>query len=149
MLFADRQVDAQTGTIRIASAFPNPGNILRPGQYGRVRAVTEIRKGALLVPQRAVSELQGTYQVAVVGADNRVSIRTVQTGARIGTMWIIDKGLNAGERVVAEGSGRVRNGSLVAPVRLSSLERGSELGSQRASLRACHGSSSTGQSSRW
>jgi membrane fusion protein (multidrug efflux system) len=116
VLFADRQVDAQTGTIRIASAFPNPGNILRPGQYGRVRAVTEIRKGALLVPQRAVSELQGAYQVALVGADNRISIRTVETGARIGTMWIIDKGLNAGERVVAEGTGRVRNGSLVAPV---------------------------------
>ena len=116
VLFADRQVDAQTGTIRIGSAFPNPGNILRPGQYGRVRAVTEIRKDALLVPQRAVSELQGTYQVATVGPDNRVSIRTVQAGPRVGTMWIIDKGLNAGERVIAEGAGRVRNGSPVTPV---------------------------------
>jgi len=116
VLFADRQVDAQTGTIRIASEFPNPGNVLRPGQYGRVRAVTEIRKGALLVPQRAVSELQGTNQVAVVGADNHVSIRSVQTGPRVGTFWIIDKGLKAGDRVVAEGTGRIRNGSLVAPV---------------------------------
>jgi RND family efflux transporter MFP subunit len=116
VLFADRQVDLQTGTIRIGSDFPNPGNILRPGQYGRVRAVTEVRKGALLVPQRAVSELQGTYEVAVVGPDNRVSIRTVQTGPRIGTMWIIEKGLNAGERVVAEGTGRARNGNLVTPV---------------------------------
>ncbi len=115
VLFADRQVDAQTGTIRIASAFPNPGNILRPGQYGRVRAVTEVRKGALLVPQRAVSELQGSYQVAVVGPDNRVSIRSVQTGPRVGAMWIIDRGLKAGERVVAEGTGRIHNGSLVAP----------------------------------
>ncbi len=116
VLFADRQVDATTGTIRIASAFPNPGNILRPGQYGRVRAVTQIRKGALLVPQRAITELQGTYQLAVVGPDNRVSIRTVQTGPRVGTNWIIDQGLNAGERVVAEGIGRIRNGSLVTPV---------------------------------
>lgn len=128
VLFADRQVDAQTGTIRIAAAFPNPGNILRPGQYGRVRAVTEIRKGALLVPQRSVSELQGTYQVAVVGPDNRVSIHTVQTGPRVGTMWIIDKGLSLGERVVAEGGGRVRNGSLVTPVTFhpSSAEAGSD-----------------------
>jgi membrane fusion protein, multidrug efflux system len=128
VLFADRQVDAQTGTIRIASAFPNPGNILRPGQYGRVRAVTEIRKGALLVPQRAVTELQGTYQVAVVGPDDRVSVRTVQTGPRVGTMWIINKGLNAGERVVAEGTSRVRNGSPVTPsaFRASSADAASD-----------------------
>jgi RND family efflux transporter MFP subunit len=116
VLFADRQVDQQTGTIRIAGAFPNPGNILRPGQYGRVRAVTEVRKGALLVPQRAVTELQGSYEVAVVGPDNKVSVRSVQVGQRVDTMWIINKGLNAGDRVVAEGTSKVRNGSLVTPV---------------------------------
>jgi membrane fusion protein (multidrug efflux system) len=116
ILFADRQVDQQTGTIRIAAAFPNPGNILRPGQYGKVRAVTQIRKGALLVPQRAVTELQGSDQVAVVGPDNKITIRTVRAGERMGTMWIIDSGLNAGDRVVAEGAQNVRDGSLVTPV---------------------------------
>ena len=141
MLFADRQVDQQTGTIRIAAAFPNPGNILRPGQYGRVRAVTEIRKGALLVPQRAVTELQGAYQVAVVGADNRVGIRTVEVGDRVGTMWIIDKGLNAGERVVAEGTPKVRDGS-----RRHSRAFPSRL---RRTAEPCRGFSSTGRSSRW
>jgi len=116
ILFADRQVDPQTGTIRIAGAFPNPGNILRPGQYGKVRAVTQMRKGALLVPQRAVSELQGSYEVAVVGPDNKVAIRSVQVGERVDTLWIIDKGLNAGDRVVAEGTTKVRDGSTVTPV---------------------------------
>jgi RND family efflux transporter MFP subunit len=115
VLFADRQVDQQTGTIRIAAAFPNPGNILRPGQYGKVRAVTQVRKGALLVPQRAVTELQGAYQVAVVGPDNKVTIRGVDAGERVDTMWIINKGLNAGERVVAEGAQEVRNGTVVSP----------------------------------
>jgi RND family efflux transporter MFP subunit len=115
-LFADRAVDQQTGTIRIAAAFPNPGNILRPGEYGKVRAVTQIRRGALLVPQRAVTELQGTNQVAVVGPENRVSIRTVRTGEQVGTMWIITSGLKAGERVVAEGTQEVADGALVTPV---------------------------------
>lgn len=116
-LFADRQVDQQTGTIRIASSFPNPGNILRPGEYGRVRAPTAIRKGALLIPQRAVTELQGSYQVAVVGQDNKVAIRSVEVGQRTGTMWVINKGLTAGEQVVAEGTLKVRDGSVVTPVR--------------------------------
>jgi membrane fusion protein (multidrug efflux system) len=116
ILFADRQVDAQTGTIRIAAAFPNPDNILRPGIYGKVRAVTQIRRGALLIPQRAVNELQGSEQVAVVGADDKVSIRTVKTGERVDTMWIIDSGLNAGERVVVEGTSKARDGSSVTPV---------------------------------
>ncbi|MGH9691148.1 MAG: efflux RND transporter periplasmic adaptor subunit [Candidatus Acidiferrales bacterium] len=116
ILFADRQVDQQTGTIRIAGAFPNPGNILRPGQYGRVRAVTQVQKGALLVPQRAVTELQGSDEVAVVGPGNKITIRTVQTGERVDTMWIIDKGLNAGDRVVAEGTQKVKDGSVVTPV---------------------------------
>jgi RND family efflux transporter MFP subunit len=116
ILFADRQIDQQTGTIRIAGAFANPGNILRPGQYAKVRAVTQILKGALLIPQRAVSQLQGSAQVAVVGADNKVSIRTVQTGERVDTMWVIGSGLMAGDQVVAEGTQKVKNGSTVAPV---------------------------------
>ncbi len=115
-LFADRAIDQQTGTIRIAGAFPNPGDILRPGQYGKVRAVTEVRKGALLVPQRAVTELQGSYEVAVVGADDKVTVRTVETGERVGTMWIVRSGLEPGERVVAEGTQKAANGSTVTPI---------------------------------
>src|SRR6202035_5392832 len=91
--FADRQVNQSTGAIRIAGLFPNPGNILRPGGYGKVRAVVRIQQGALLVPQRAVSELQGGYQVATVDADNKVNIRTVQVGDRIGNQWVIAQGL--------------------------------------------------------
>jgi len=116
VLFADRQVDQQTGTIRIAAAFPNPGDILRPGQYGRVRAVTAIRNGALLIPQRAVTELQGSYQVAVVEPGDKIAIRSVEVGQRVGTMWVINKGLTAGEQVVAEGTLKVRDGSVVTPV---------------------------------
>ena len=112
---ADRQVDQRTGAIRAAGLFPNPGDILRPGQYGRVRAVTSIREGALLVPQRAVTELQGSYQVAVVGGDNKVSIRPVKVGNRVGSMWIIEEGLNPGERVVAEGTQKVRPDVVVNP----------------------------------
>src|SRR5438874_4862142 len=88
-VLADRQVDAATGTIRIAAAFSNPGNILRPGQFGRVRATLGVTQGALLVPQRAVTELQGSYQIAVVGKDNKVAIRPVKVGARVGMMWVI------------------------------------------------------------
>jgi membrane fusion protein, multidrug efflux system len=112
---ADRQVDQTTGAIRLAGIFPNPNNILRPGQYGRVRAETSLKEGALVVPQRAVSELQGSYQVAVVGADNKVSIRPVKVGERDGTMWIIDDGLKPGERVVAEGTQKVRPDVVVNP----------------------------------
>jgi RND family efflux transporter MFP subunit len=115
ILFADRQVDPQTGTIRVAGAFANPGNILRPGQYAKVRAVTQILKGALLIPQRAVSQLQGSAQVAVVGTDNKVTIRSVQTGERVDTMWVITSGLMAGDRVVAEGVQKVKDGSTVTP----------------------------------
>lgn len=115
IIFADRQVDQQTGTIRIVGTFPNPDRILRPGQFGSVRARTAIRKGALLVPQRAVTELQGRYQVAVVGPDNKVAIRPVQVGERIGEMWIVNSGLAPGERVVSEGTSKVREGSTVNP----------------------------------
>jgi RND family efflux transporter MFP subunit len=113
--FADRQVDPKTGAIRMAGIFPNPNNGLRPGQFGRVRAVTSLQQDALLVPQRAVSELQGTYQVAVVGPDNKVSIRTVKVGERSGSLWVITEGLSAGEMIVAEGTMKVRPGMIVKP----------------------------------
>jgi membrane fusion protein (multidrug efflux system) len=113
--FADRAVNQRTGAIRIAGLFPNPGNILRPGQYARVRAATSIKQGALLVPQRAVSELQGSYQVAVVDKDNTVRILTVKVGERAGAMWIIEDGLKPGERVVAEGLQKVGPGARVNP----------------------------------
>src|SRR5271163_2807781 len=113
--FADRQVNESTGAIRIAGVFPNPGNILRPGGYGKVRAVVRIQQGALLVPQRAVSELQGGYQVAIVGDDNKVNIRPVKVGDRIGNQWVIAEGLKPGERVVAEGVQKVRPGLQVNP----------------------------------
>ncbi len=114
--FADRQVDQTTGAIRLAGLFPNPGGILRPGQYGRVRTSTRTHAGALLVPQRAVTELQGTYQVAVVDGANKISIRTVTPGDRVGTQWIIEDGLKPGERVVAEGIQKVGPGMTVNPL---------------------------------
>jgi RND family efflux transporter MFP subunit len=113
--FADRQVNQNTGAIRLAVLFPNPGNILRPGQYARVRTSTRTQSGAILVPQRAVSELQGSYQVAVVGPENKVSIRNVKVGDRVGTLWIVTEGLKPGERVVAEGVQKVRPDSQVNP----------------------------------
>jgi RND family efflux transporter MFP subunit len=115
ILLVDRQVDVTTGSIRVVSAFPNPKNILRPGQFGRVRGSTTTKRGALLVPQRAVTELQGKYQVAVVGTDNKVTIRLVTVGERVGTMWIIEDGLKPGESVVAEGIQKVRTGTVVSP----------------------------------
>jgi len=111
----DRQVDVKTGTLRVQGLFPNPGNVLRPGQYARVRTIVATRKGALVVPQKAVSELQGNYQVAVVGSDNKVQIRPVKVGERVGTDWIIEQGLKPGERVVAEGVQKVRGGLTVNP----------------------------------
>lgn len=114
--FAERQVDVKTGTIRIAVVFPNPGNLLRPGQFGRVRALLSTQKGAIMVPQRAVMELQGSYQVAVVGQDNKVSIRPVRTGERVGSLWVITSGLQPGERVVVEGIQKVKSGMLVTPM---------------------------------
>jgi membrane fusion protein (multidrug efflux system) len=113
--FAGRAVDQNTGAIQLAALFPNPGNVLRPGQYGKVRAVIRIEKGALLVPQLAVAELQGSYQADVVGEDGKVAIRPVKVGDRIGTMWIIQEGLKPGERVVAEGQQKLRQGMLVQP----------------------------------
>lgn len=113
--FADREVDVRTGTIKIATIFPNPGNFLRPGQFGKVRTATSIKKDALLIPQRAVTEMQGNYLVAVVGPDNKVSIRPVKAGHWSGTMWIINEGLKLGEKVVAEGTQKVKDGITVVP----------------------------------
>jgi RND family efflux transporter MFP subunit len=113
--FADRQVDVRTGAIRVAGLFANPGNTLRPGQYGRIRTALRVQPGALLVPQRAVNELQGIYQIAVVDGQNKVNIRTVKVGDRIGSDWLINEGIKPGERVVAEGIQKVRPGMQVNP----------------------------------
>ena len=112
---ADRQVDATTGTIKVATLFPNPGNILRPGQYARIRAKLKVKRGALLVPQRAVTELQGGFQIAVVKPDNTVDIRSVKPAERVGALWVIDEGLSPGDTIVTEGVQKVRQGMTVRP----------------------------------
>jgi RND family efflux transporter MFP subunit len=113
--FADRQVDVRTGAIRLAGLFPNPGNSLRPGQYGRVRTAMSIQKGALLVPQRAVTELQGNHLIAVVDGSDKVSIRPVKLGETVGNEWIVSEGLMPGERVIVEGVQKARQGMQVNP----------------------------------
>src|SRR5580658_4706545 len=115
IIFADRQVNTQTGTIQIVGEFPNSRNLLRPGQYARVQAPTGNIMGALLVPQAAVNQQQGTYQVTVVGADNRAQLRTAEVGPTVGTSWVITSGLKPGERVVAVGAEKVKEGGLVNP----------------------------------
>ena len=119
-ILVGREVDVKTGTIQLAGAFPNPGNLLRPGQYAKVRVAMDVRKGAILVPQRAVAELQGSFQVAIVGADNKVTIKVVKPGPRDGTMWVIDEGLKPGDRIVVEGLQRVKSGMTVVPKEASS-----------------------------
>ncbi len=106
-------MDVKTGTIKVAALFPNPGNVIRPGQFARVRAQTEVKKGALLVPQRAIMELQAGYQVAVVGSDNKVAIRPVKAGEQLDSLWVIDEGLKPGERVITEGLQKVKQGTVV------------------------------------
>ncbi|HEY5907663.1 MAG TPA: efflux RND transporter periplasmic adaptor subunit, partial [Vicinamibacteria bacterium] len=113
LVFVDRNVDAATGTILMEAAFPNKGGIVRPGQYARVRAAVDLKKGAILVPQRAVSEMQGIYNVAVVGGDDTVEMRMVTPAQRIGNLWVVDAGLKAGERIVVEGIQKVRTGAKV------------------------------------
>jgi len=115
IIFADRQVNAQTGTIQIVGEFPNSKNLLRPGQYARIQAATGNITGALLVPQAAVNQQQGSSQVTVIGADNRAQLRTVKVGPRVGTLWVITSGLKPGERVVAAGAEKARNGEVVNP----------------------------------
>jgi len=113
--FVDRQVNPQTGTIQIAGSFPNPENLLRPGQFGRIRAETDVRHDALLIPPRAVNELQGSYQVAVVGSGNIVQIRSVALGPQLGSNLIITSGINPNERVVTEGVSKLKDGMRVSP----------------------------------
>ena len=113
--FADRQVDVRTGTIRVATTFPNPQNLLRPGMFSRIRAEMGIKKAALVIPQQAVTEIQGKYLVAVVSPDNKVSIKQVKVGQWFGQLWVIDEGLQTGEKVVAEGTQKVREGMVVSP----------------------------------
>ncbi len=128
IVFVDRGVNPQTGTIRIAGSFPNPQNLLRPGQFGRIKAETEVRHNALLVPQRAVHELQGVYQVAVVDPGNTVHIRNVALGPQIGSNWVITSGIQPNERVVTEGMSKLKDGMLVVPqpVTLAAPHRNSE-----------------------
>ncbi len=113
--FAERAVDTSTGTLMIQFRFPNPERLLRPGQYGRARFVIDQRVNALLVPQRAVQEMQGTYSIAVVGGDGTVAFRTVKVGPRIETMWVVEEGVKPGDRVVVEGLQRIRDGMKVTP----------------------------------
>ncbi len=113
--FADRQVNQGTGAIRLAGLFPNPDNLLRPGEYARIRTSVRTKEHALLIPQRAVTEMQGTYQIAVVDSGNKIAIRNVKPSDRVGNQWIIDEGLKPGERVVAEGVQKVRPGMVVSP----------------------------------
>src|SRR5437867_9779003 len=110
----DRGLDPRTGSIRYEVTFPNPGNILRPGQFGKVRFVADMKKGAMVIPQEAVNELQGSYQVAVVDQNNKVSIRPVKIGERIGAMWEVTEGLKPGDKVVVEGLQKAREGSTVS-----------------------------------
>jgi RND family efflux transporter MFP subunit len=115
IIFADRQVNSQTGTIQIVGEFPNPKNLLRPGQYARVRTQTGILQSALLVPQSAVNQVQGSHQIVVIGADNRAQIRNVQVGPTVGTFWVITDSVKPGERVVAVGAEKAKQGELVNP----------------------------------
>ena len=112
-LLTNRQVDVATGSIQVICSFPNPKKSLRPGQFGRLRAAPEVRTGALLVPQKAVTELQGTYQLAVVDANNKVSVRAIKVGDRVGPDWIVESGVKPGEQVIVEGLQKVQNGSTV------------------------------------
>jgi membrane fusion protein (multidrug efflux system) len=111
----ERAVDPTTGTLAIQFTFPNPERLVRPGQYGRVRGVNEMKKGALLVPQRAVIELQNLYSLAVVGAGNKVEFRNVKVGPRVDSLWVIEEGLKPGEKVIVEGLQKARDGAVVSP----------------------------------
>jgi membrane fusion protein (multidrug efflux system) len=113
--FANRQIDPSTGTLQLQATFPNPDAVLRPGQYARVRVIIDVRKGALLVPQRAVQELQGQQMVTIVGPDDQVATRTIQTGPRIGSLWVVESGLEPEDRVVLAGAQKIRPGAKVIP----------------------------------
>jgi membrane fusion protein, multidrug efflux system len=127
-LLVNREVDTRTGTIQVRAEFPNPGNVLRPGQYARIRAVTEVRKSALLIPQQAVSELQGIYQVGVVDSDNKATIKTVTLGPQFGDMWVVESGLETGENVIVDGLQRVKTGMTVAPAQFKDTQANAQSG---------------------
>ena len=127
-LFVNREVDSRTGTIQVRGEFSNPGNVLRPGQYARIRAVTEMRKDALLIPQQCVSELQGVYQVGVVGPDNKATIKIIKLGPQTGDMWIVESGLQAGDNVVVDGLQRIKSGMTVAPSPFKNTEANAPVG---------------------
>jgi len=114
-VLADRQIDPNTGTLKVGALFPNPNHMLRPGQFGRLKATLMTKKGAILVPQRAVMEMQGKHLITVITADNKADIRPVTVGERYGSNWIIEQGLKPGEKVIAEGTMKVRPGSPVDP----------------------------------
>jgi len=118
----DNQVDGNTGTVRVVAVFPNPEGLLRPGQYAKVRAVVRVEKGALLVPQRALTELQGSYQVATVDSGNHAHIVNVRTGVQAGSQVVVESGLRPGDRVVADGIQKIRDGALVNPIPFSTAE---------------------------
>jgi membrane fusion protein (multidrug efflux system) len=118
----ERNIDPTTGTLAMTLTFPNPEQLLRPGQYGRVRFDADVKKGAVLVPQRAVQELQNLYSIAVVGADNKVSFRNVKVGPRVDSLWVIEAGLKPDEKVVVEGLQRVREGAVVNPTPASEVK---------------------------
>jgi membrane fusion protein (multidrug efflux system) len=113
--FENRQVDIDTGTIQIAALFPNPQLLLRPGGYARIRSQSDTIKGALAVPQRAVTELQSSYEVAVVGVSNKIHIQPVKVGEEVGSQWIIESGLHPNDRIVAEGTQKAKEGMVIDP----------------------------------
>jgi membrane fusion protein (multidrug efflux system) len=130
--FVDRQVNAQTGAIRIAAAFPNPGNILRPGQFGRVRAETEMRRNAILVPQIAITELQGQQQIYTVAANNTVHLNNVTLGPQYGNFWVVESGIKGGDLVITDNLQKLREGSPVKPQETTSAATTSPQGGQPA-----------------
>ena len=113
--YVDRQLNAQTGAIRIAAVFPNPGNVLRPGQFGRIKADTEVRHGALLIPQAAVTELQGQHQIYIAGSDGKAHVQAVTLGPQVGAMWLVDSGVKAGDQVITDNLQKLRDGAPVNP----------------------------------
>lgn len=115
IVYIDRQMNPQTGAIRIAAAFPNPGNVLRPGQFGRVRADTEIRRNALLIPQVAVQDFQGLHQIYLAGADGKAHLATVQLNTQVGTNWLVDSGVSTGALVIIDNLQKLRDGAPVSP----------------------------------
>jgi membrane fusion protein, multidrug efflux system len=117
IVFVDRQINSQTGAIRIAAAFPNPNNLLRPGQFGRIKAATETRHGALLVPQIAIQDLQGLHQVYVAGSDGKAHLTTVELGTQIGTNWLVESGISQGALVITDNLQKLREGAPVSPHR--------------------------------